>query len=175
VRSETVEAAAASAGVILPGTVRGDDSAEYIVTGETGRVLSVDLLSDNGALAFNITPKGADEALFTGASEGTVADVILPASGDYVVQVYLVRAAARREDGADYSIGIGLAGGDFADGLAGGPDWWQVTGLQEGSALNIRSGPPYPLSGHQPFGKRRVGAEPGLPDDRGGQVVPATV
>jgi hypothetical protein len=58
-----------------------------------------------------------------------------------LVQVYLIRSAARRDEGASYTLGIGLAGGDFADGRAGGPDWWQVSGLQEGSALNIRSGP----------------------------------
>lgn len=141
VRRESVEAADASAGVILPGKVRGDDSAEYTVAGVEGQILSVDLLSDNGALTFTITPEGAAEALFMSESSGPVADVRLPADGDYVVQVYLVRAAARRNEGAAYTLGIGLAGSDFADGLAGGPDWWKVSGLQDGSVLNIRSGP----------------------------------
>lgn len=141
VRTETVEAATATAGVVLSGSIKGDDTAEYSVSGAVGQILSVDLLSDNGGLNFNITSKGATEALFIGATSGTVADVTLPAAGDYVVQVYLMRSAARRDESAAYTLGIGLAGGDFADGLAGGPDWWQVSGLQEGSALNIRSGP----------------------------------
>jgi hypothetical protein len=141
VRAETVEAAAATAGVVLSGSIRGDDSAEYTLSGAAGQILSVDLLSKNGAMNFNITPKGATEALFMGASSGTVADVPLPAAGEYVVQVYLMRSAARRDEAADYTLGIGLAGGDFADGLAGGPDWWQVSGLQGDSVLNIRSGP----------------------------------
>jgi len=51
-----------------------------------------------------------------------------------------MRNAARRDEAARYSLGIGMAGADFADGLAGGPDWWQVTGVESG-ALNIRSGP----------------------------------
>jgi hypothetical protein len=141
IRAETVEAASAAAGVILSGEIRGDDTAEYTVSGAAGQILSVDLLSANGALNLNVTPKGAAEALFIGATAGTVADVTLPAAGDYVVQVYLMRSAARRNEVAAYTLGIGLAGGDFADGLAGGPDWWQVRGLQDGSALNIRSGP----------------------------------
>lgn len=141
VRSETVEAAAASAGVILTGKIRGDDSAEYTVTGAAGQILSVDILSDNGALNFNIAPKGAAEAVFMSETLGPVADVTLPAAGDYVVQVYLMRSAARRDEAADYTLGIGPAEADFADGLAGGPDWWQVSGLQEGSAVNLRSGP----------------------------------
>lgn len=141
IRSETVEAAAAASGTILSGEIRGDDTVEYSVTGAAGQILSVDLLAENGAMSFNITPKGAAEALYVGATAGPVADVTLPAAGDYVVQVYLMRSAARRDEAAAYTLGIGLAGGDFADGLAGGPDWWQVTGLQAGSALNIRSGP----------------------------------
>lgn len=141
VRTEPVGAAAALAGVVLSGDIRGDDSAEYTISGTVGQILSVDLLAENGALNFNITPKGATEALFMSDTSGTVADVTLPAAGDYVVQVYLMRSAARRDERADYTLGIGLAGGDFADGLAGGPDWWQVSGLQDGGALNIRSGP----------------------------------
>jgi hypothetical protein len=141
VRTQVVEAAAAQAGVLLSGQIKGDDEAEYTVSGAAGQILSVDLLSDNGAASFNVTPAGMSEALFMGATSGTVADVTLPAAGDYVVQVFLMRSAARREESAAYTLGIGLTGGDFADGLAGGPDWWQVTGLQDGNALNIRSGP----------------------------------
>lgn len=141
VRAEVVDAAAASAGVVLTGEVRGGDSAEYMVSGVEGQILSVDLLSTKGALNFNIAPKGAAEALFMGETSGTVADVRLPATGDYVVQVYLMRSAARRDEEADFTLGIGLAGGDFADGLAGGPDWWQVSLQQDGGSLNIHAGP----------------------------------
>ncbi len=140
VRTKMVGAAAAGTGVVLPGEIRGDDTAEYTVSGAAGQILSVDLLSDNGGLNFNITPKGAAEALFIGATSGTVADVTLRAAGDYVVQVFLMRSAARRDEAAAYTLGIGLAGGDFADGLAGGPDWWQVS-VEPGSSLNIHSGP----------------------------------
>ncbi|WP_295451816.1 SH3 domain-containing protein [uncultured Thiodictyon sp.] len=31
--------------------------------------------------------------------------------------------------------------GDFADGLAGGPDFWEVTGVARGDTLNLRAGP----------------------------------
>lgn len=141
VRSETIEAMSAAAGVVLPGEIRGDDTVEYVIAGAAGQILSVDVLAQNAALNFNITQRAATEALYMSATSGPVADVTLPASGDYVVQVFLMRSAARRDEAVAFSLGIGLAGGDFADGLAGGPDWWQVTGLQDGSALNIRSGP----------------------------------
>jgi hypothetical protein len=139
-RTETVSAAAAAAGTILEGSLKGEDSADYVIAGQAGQILSVDLLASNPSLYFNILPEGAQEALFVGSTFGNVADIPLPAAGNYVMQVYLMRNAARRGEGATYSLGIGLAGPDFADGLAGGPDWWQVSGISEG-ALNIRSGP----------------------------------
>jgi hypothetical protein len=139
-RTTSVPAEAAAAGTILEGSLKGDETSEYLVAGEAGQTLSVDLLASNASLYFNILPEGAQAALFVGSTSGNVADIPLPAAGTYVVQVYLMRSAARRDEGASYSLGIGLAGADFADGLAGGPDWWQVSGLSEG-ALNIRSGP----------------------------------
>ncbi|MGB8146136.1 MAG: SH3 domain-containing protein [Chromatiaceae bacterium] len=30
---------------------------------------------------------------------------------------------------------------DYADGLAGGPDFWEVVGVPAGDTLNLRSGP----------------------------------
>jgi hypothetical protein len=137
---ETVSEAAATAGTIFTGRLKGDETDDYAVSGAAGQILSVDLSSTNPSLYFNILPQGSAEALFIGSTSGNVADISLPAAGTYVVQVYLMRNAARRDEGADYSLGIGLAGGDFADGLAGGPDWWQVSGISAG-ALNIRSGP----------------------------------
>ncbi|MEY4872931.1 MAG: hypothetical protein RLZZ563_2261, partial [Pseudomonadota bacterium] len=86
-RAETVAADAAMGGVVFVGEIRGDETAEYIVTGAAGQLLSVDLMADNGALNFNILPAGSAEALFNSATLGTVADVSLPAAGDYVVQV----------------------------------------------------------------------------------------
>ena len=136
----TVPEPEAVAGTILMGTLKGDETAEYVIAGAAGQTLSVDLSAANASLYFNILPQGSAEALFIGATSGTVADIPLPAAGNYVVQVYLMRNAARRDEGSTYALGIGLAGADFADGLAGGPDWWQVSGLAE-DALNIRLGP----------------------------------
>lgn len=164
VRTGTVEAATAMSGVVLSGCIKSDDTAEYSVSGAAGQILSVELMSRNGVMNFNMTPKGATEAMFMGASWGMVEDVTLPEAGDHVVQVSLMRPSARRDESAAYTLGIGLAGGDFADGLAGGPDWWEVTGLQDGSALNIRSGPHalYPVQ------SRAVNGE--MAQNRGGRM-----
>jgi hypothetical protein len=137
---QTVPQASATAGTIYSGSVKGDETVDYVIAGAAGQTLSVDLSASNSSLYFNILPEGSDEALFIGSTSGNVADIPLPAAGNYVVQVYLMRNAARRDEGTTYSLGIGVAGVDFADSLAGGPDWWQVSGISEG-ALNIRSGP----------------------------------
>jgi hypothetical protein len=139
-RAQAVSAEAAAAGTIIEGRLKGDETAIYVIAGRAGQRLSVDLLSANTSLYFNILPEGSQEALFSALMSGTVADVSLPQAGRYAVHVYLMRNAARRSDVATYSLGIGLGRGDFADGLAGGPDWWSVAGLT-GGALNIRSGP----------------------------------
>ncbi|WP_137112644.1 SH3 domain-containing protein [Rhodobacter sp. SY28-1] len=139
-RTETVAAAAAASGTVFRGTIWGDETIDYLVTAEAGQRLSVDVSTTNDSLYFNVLPRGSDEAIFIGSTSGNVADIPIPAAGVYIVRVYLMRNAARRDEGADYALGIGLSGGDFADGLAGGPDWWKVAGLSAG-ALNIRSGP----------------------------------
>lgn len=113
--------------------------AVYLLDGKMGQRLSVDLSASNGSF-FNILPPGQGEALFNASISGTVADVPLPADGAYRIEAYLMRNAAQRDQVAIYTLGVGLAGGDYADGLAVGPDWWQVSGLAS-DALNTRSGP----------------------------------
>ena len=60
-----------------------------------------------------------------------------------------MRNAARRNETANYSLSVSIRGAasqappssnpDYADGLSGGPDYWEVYGTPD--TLNIRSGP----------------------------------
>lgn len=122
----------------LTGTITGYDSIEYLVPAGAGQELVVTLASPNAGLYFNVLAPGEPVALFNGARSGTAFKGTLAAPGEYVVQVFLVRAAARRAESADYTLTVALTGTaqpaaeaapapDFADGLAGGPDHWQVT------------------------------------------------
>jgi len=138
---------------IVEGAIKGDEIVEYQVTGERSQILSVDLMTSNPALYFNILPAGSNEAIFIGSSQGVVADVPLSESGAYVIRVYLMRSAARREETAKFSLGIGLGAPEFADGLSGGPDYWKVS-AGGGYALNLRAGP---STRYQPVGKLRNG------------------
>ncbi len=140
IRTERVAFAAGTSGSLIEGSVTGQQIVDYVVTASSGQMLSVDMQTSNASAYFNVLPAGASEALFIGSTSGNVADLPLSAAGDYVIRVYLMRNAARRDETASYSLAIGIRGPDFADGLAGGPDYWQVSGLG-GDALNVRSGP----------------------------------
>ena len=125
---------------IVEGSIEGEEIVDYAVQGEASQTLSVDLKSANASAYFNILPEDSDEALFIGSTRGNVADVPLPESGAYVIRLYLMRAAARRDETATYSLAVGLNPPEFADGLSGGPDYWEVSGVEDGG-LNLRAGP----------------------------------
>lgn len=87
--------------------------------------------------------------MFVGSTSGNRFDGALRASGDYRIRVYLMRAAGRRGEQTGYSLKVRVGGGhagteapesDFADRLAGGPDFWEVTGVPVGDTL-LRAGP----------------------------------
>jgi len=137
------------------GQVKGYNTVEYRLGANAGQTMSVSFETSNASSYFNVLPPGGgQEAIYIGSSEGNDFTGVLPANGTYVVQVYLMRNAARRNEVADYSIRFAIGAGtsapgdagvapgqDFADGNAGGPDFWQVAGVPDGDTLNIRSHP----------------------------------
>lgn len=162
-RSARVEFGRGQSSTVIRGTVRGYDGANYRINVRGGQRLAVTMDSSNGSNYFNILGPGGGDALFNGSISGDFADIIVPASGDYVVQVYLMRNAARRNEQARYTLRIEVTGGrpiappspDFADGLSGGPDFFQVAGISRGDALNIRTRP----SAQSPIVTRVVNGE----------------
>lgn len=152
IREERVHFQAGTSGTTVKGHLRGRDGIDYVLGAKAGQHMTVELHTDNPQNYFNILPPGSsDEAIFIGSSSGNRFDGTLPASGDYRIRVYLMRAAARRDEQAHYSLSIHIGGGrdqgatryppDFADGLAGGPDFWEVHGVPSGDTLNLRAGP----------------------------------
>jgi len=125
---------------VVAGVIAGSEINDYQVSGEQGQVLSVDLYARPGSAYFNILPDNSETALFIGATEGEVADVSLPGPGDYRIRVYQMRSAARRGERSEFSLGVSLGAPEYADGLSGGPDYWQVN-LEQGRGLNLRDGP----------------------------------
>lgn len=150
IRTERVHFKAGSTGATLTGRLHGDQDLDYVLGARAGQHMSVLLHSDNPQNYFNILPPGSDEALFVGSTSGGRFEGTLPATGDYRIRVYLMRAAARRGEQANYSLKVQIGGEhrqsaapklDFADSLAGGPDFWEVSGVAAGDQLNLRREP----------------------------------
>lgn len=162
-RSARVEFSRGQSSTVIRGTVRGYEGVSYRVNVRGGQRLAVTMNTSNGSNYFSILGPGGGEALFNGSISGDFADIIVPDSGEYTVQVYLMRNAARRNEKARFTLRIEVTGGrpvappspDFADGLSGGPDFFQVAGVSRGDALNIRSRP----SAQSPIVTRVVNGE----------------
>ncbi|MEM7442620.1 MAG: SH3 domain-containing protein [Pseudomonadota bacterium] len=149
-RTERVRFDAGAEVATFHDTIIGEETVSYQVEGTADQLMVVLLNPSNASTYFNIYAPGSgpgDEALYAGAVDGTAYQGTLAVSGDYTVEVFLMRNAARRGDRTDYRLDIGLSGGaeeeqtastDFADGLAGGPDFWEV---DVSGTLNIRSEP----------------------------------
>ena len=107
-RKETVELTAGKTVHSAKGKIKGYATAEYTVTGKAGQTLSVNLKTNQPSNYFNIRQPSQDEALFIGSTSGNSYQAKLPADGEYTVQVYLMRNAARRNAVAAYTLDIGL-------------------------------------------------------------------
>jgi hypothetical protein len=149
-RTVSVRFEAGASGATYREMIRGRQSIDYIVRARAGQRMTVSLRTNNTSAYFNVLAPGAQEAMFIGSTSGSNFSEPLPSSGDYRVQVYLMRNAARRNETARFTLTLSVEsggevpsvpGGDFADSLAGGPDFWRVSGLGRGDRLNIRTAP----------------------------------
>ncbi|WP_306030232.1 SH3 domain-containing protein [Stappia sp. MMSF_3263] len=154
VRSERLRFPGGANGIEVQGRISGYETVDYVLGARAGQRMSVTLQSRNRFAYFNVLAPGSDSALFVGSRDGERFDAALPVSGDYRIRVYLMRNAARRNERARYTLSASIAGRpagrperpgrpapDFADGLAGGPDFWEVTGVGGRDYLNVRTGP----------------------------------
>ncbi|MBD3819594.1 hypothetical protein [Brevundimonas diminuta] len=107
-RTERVQFARGASSATLHGNLHGYDTVDYVLGARRGQTLNVRLQPTNASAYFNVTRQGADEALFIGSTSGNQFSGQLPANGDYVVRVYLMRNAARRDEHANYTLTVGV-------------------------------------------------------------------
>ena len=106
-RSERVRFAKGASSKAIHGSIRGYAGANYIVGARAGQRMTVTLDSSNTFNFFNVWAPGSDKALFDETS-GDPFSGTLPATGEYRVQVYLMRNAARRDESANYTLTISI-------------------------------------------------------------------
>jgi hypothetical protein len=110
-----VHFAAGASSATLKGSLTGYKTIDYRLGAKAGQTMTVTLKTNNGANFFNlIAPGETDVAFFVGSSSGNRFRGSLPADGDYTVRVYLMRSAARRNEKANYTLTVGIAGASGA-------------------------------------------------------------
>ena len=93
----TIKFRPGTSGATYNNSVTGYGTVEFYIAARAGQTMSVKLISPNRFMYFNILASpDAREAMSPEAREVTEFSGELPADGKYVVEVYLVRAEARR-------------------------------------------------------------------------------
>lgn len=108
---ETIRFGRGTTSTTLTGSVRGYDGVKYQLGASGGQAMSALLKPSNTACYMNIDAPGSDTAMFVGSTAGNEYADNLPASGNYTIQVYLMRSAARRNETCKYSLTIEITGG----------------------------------------------------------------
>ena len=98
----------------LKGSIKGDQDHSYFVDARAGQTMRVKLTSTKGSAEMNVFAPGNDTAISLGAEDPYDFTVVLPANGRYKVQVYQMRASARRNETANYTLAIRVDGGSTA-------------------------------------------------------------
>lgn len=109
-RRETIRFAPGATSATLKGTIRGEDGVRYSVGAAAGQVMSVLFSPSNRSCTINVWAPGTDTAVFIGSVGGNEYSANLTVAGDYAVQVYLMRSAARRNATCRYSLTIEITG-----------------------------------------------------------------
>jgi hypothetical protein len=92
------------------GQLQGDQTVDYILRASAGQSLSVELQASNPQAEFNVVAAGAEQALFIGSVSGQHFRGLLPSDGEVTVRVFLMRAAARRQEPSAYTLRFGITG-----------------------------------------------------------------
>jgi hypothetical protein len=90
----------------LKGRISGYDSADFVIVLKARQALTAHLRSNSRFAYFNVLLPGSQTAVFNGAMEGGTARVIARSGGPYIVRVYLMRNAARRENSASFALNL---------------------------------------------------------------------
>lgn len=100
-----------ASGAEVTNEITGYDSIDYTLDARAGQMLAAEISSANTQLYMNIIPPDAeDEAVFVGSTSGSKAEIRLDLDGAWKIRVYLMRAAARREETAPFSLKVAITG-----------------------------------------------------------------
>lgn len=90
----------------LKGAVKGYGQVKYTLSAPPGQKLTIQLKTSHASNYFNVAQAGASEALCQGALTSNVCSVQSATATDYVIDVFLMRNAARRGEKARYTLTV---------------------------------------------------------------------
>jgi hypothetical protein len=127
IRQERVQFQPGKTSKTIQGRIKGEQIVDYLVNAKAGQSMTVSMTTNNGGNSFNIFAPGKvpgnDAALFIGEMNNNRYKGTLPASGDYLIRVALVRSAARRNEVANYKLQITIAGNAGGDAKVPGTNY----------------------------------------------------
>jgi len=160
IRPEAVRFKSGQTSTSIKGTITGRESVSYVLGAEAGQTMTIALKPSNLATYFNVYEPGkrpGDQALANSGINGPMVPEMnkfktkLPTSGEYTISVYMMRSAARRKERTNYTLEISISAlgdatklppvrSDYADGLQGGPDYWDVK-MNRPAKIDLRATP----------------------------------
>ena len=138
VQTQRVHFTSGSNSATIEDSISGYEIIDYVLRAQRGQSINVSMATQNNSNYFNVLPpNGNGYALFNGSVSGDTFESVLPETGDYTVRVYLMRAAARRGEKADYRLEMtidtpaadtGSANGDTSAAQRAGSGNYDATG-----------------------------------------------
>lgn len=110
IRKEPVRFHAGASSAEIKGSIKGDETVDYLLSAKAGQTMHVSMKTDNGASYFNVLPPKSDAAIANGSTLGNDWTGTLPVDGEYTIRVYLMRSAARRDEKAAYTLSVSITG-----------------------------------------------------------------
>jgi hypothetical protein len=110
IRQERVVFAKGASSATIKGQLKGDETVDYVVRASAGQTLTVSLKPSNRSNYFNVLPPDSQDVAMFADQSGADFTGMLPTDGAYKIRVYLVRAAARRNETSSYTLTVGVTG-----------------------------------------------------------------
>jgi hypothetical protein len=120
IKQQPVQFKKGESGATIKGSLKGDQIIDYTLRASAGQVMVVHFKPTNPSAYFNVMAPGSDEAIFIGSTSGNEFSGDLKASGVYIIRVYLMRNAARRNESVNYTLDVGVSGAAKPAGAAAG-------------------------------------------------------
>jgi hypothetical protein len=114
IHQERVQFKKGATSVVIKGRLKGYSNVDYLLRAGAGQTVTVSMQRSNLANYFNVLPPGSKDVAMYAPQTGEDFKGVLPTDGDYTTRVYLVRAAARRNESSDYILTITVTGKAFA-------------------------------------------------------------